>query len=298
MNHPELENNFKPPLSEFLKIHKWYPAVPHSDEYAWINYEKYAVVRYPFFNFSSPTPEEIKTIFKKSGAAVLSYSLPCPETEANTWWYVCRKFDPANMKFTFAKSVKRGLKSFTVREITAEELIRCGFQAYSETRKRIGLTDYNISDFKKKYSPAVMNASNYLLGAFSGAHLAACHVVNIFNNYVEGAGVLSCNDALKDCPNDILIYTLFDEFLNKRKYSLVSYGFSSIQEKKENDGLHKFKIKCGFEAVPVKRVFVVNPKYKLFINPATENVLSMADKLFPGNRMLRKALGILRNIQP
>ena len=83
------------------------------------------------------------------------------------------------------------------------------------------------------------------------------------------------------------------DYLVIKRYDLVSYGLSSVQAVSTAAGLHEFKTKVGFEAIPVHRAFVAHPLLRLFVNSVAQRCVSSMLMLTPGSRLLKKCEGTL-----
>lgn len=267
-----------------------YPHVLENTQYGWMKYEKFAYVKYPVYHLEPVNNEELKKIFKKTNAPVLSYSIL--NTEGNVFWYVCKTISLESLKSTQRRDISKAANSFVIKEVNYNQLIEKGFEAFSDTRKRVGLTDFEKSDFLNRFSKEKNTKANFYVGAFQGDRLDAFVSLIIFNNNVEIEGFFSRNEALPLCVNNYLNFAVTHYFLNVQKMNLVSYGFSSIQEG-DFEGLHKFKLKCGFDAIMVQRKFVINPKYKLLVNKLTLSLAKGVTSMFPNNRMARKFDGVI-----
>ena len=95
------------------------------------------------------------------------------------------------------------------------------------------------------------------------------------------------------CPNNALSDFLLNYFLIKNNYNNVCYGLSSIQEEAITEGLHNYKVRVGFEAIKVNRMFLIHP-YVLPFKELLALILKLSLKVFPKNRQLKKANGIFK----
>jgi hypothetical protein len=267
-----------------------YPHVLTNKEYGWLKYEKFTYLKYPVYHFDPVNKEELDKIFSATKTPVLSYSIL--NDVGNFYWYVCRIISFEKLISTQRRNISKAANYFIIKEISYDELIEKGFEAFSDTRKRNGLSDFKKSNFYNRFSKEKNTKANFYVGAFQGDRLDAFASLIIFNNNVEIEGVFSRNDSLPLCVNNYLNFAVTHYFLNIKKMNLVSYGFSSIQEG-DFDGLHKFKLKCGFEAVKVQRIFVVNPKYRLLVNKLSLSLVKRIVSIFPKNRIARKLEGVI-----
>ena len=282
-------------LKQYLKNKNW--VTDSKDElkdYVWLQHEKYSFIKYPVFHFAEPSDAEIKEVFKKSGAKLLSYAVQCSEKEANAYWYVCRKISKNELKDTIQRNIKKAEKNLTLKNVSAEELFTEGFQPYSEMRKRAGLDDFSHEHFIQHFKEKNIREHNFTIGAYHEGKLISYISLLVIDNFVEIEGPFTLNDALQYRPNEFLIYTALDYYINQMNIPLVTYGFSSIQEMNKESSLHSFKLKCGFEAIPINRKFRFSTELMLFVNPVSRFVVKYLTKLFPSNRMLRKINGVMQ----
>ena len=126
-----------------------------------------------------------------------------------------------------------------------------------------------------------------------GNQLAAFLVVTEVDDWVSIGGY-SANEFLPLRPNNGVIYYAVHHYLVEREFRVVDYGLSSIQADSKAAGLHNFKLKMGFESVPVHRAFVVNPLLRPFANSVSWRLVNRMLKFSPQHPMLKKAEGALR----
>src|SRR5579864_1340628 len=61
-----------------------------SQDTLWISHERFSMLRQPTFAFHVPSREEIRNVFKRSRAAVLSFVVkPSEAWTANSCYYLC-----------------------------------------------------------------------------------------------------------------------------------------------------------------------------------------------------------------
>lgn len=262
----------------------------------WVQYSRGAYVRYPLFDFDLPSDIEIKQVFKHTKAKLLSYSMLADDNNKNAYIYLCKEYDVSALKDNFKRNIKKAEKIFQIKTVNKNEVEKYAYQAFSDTRKRLGLSDFRHHDFLQRFSANNLRLNSCIIGAFSDDKLAAFASVLLYHDFLEIEGLFSCNNYLKDRPNDLLIFTILNTAINIDKMKLVSYGFSSIQDNTNEEGLHQFKIKCGFDSISVSRKFVINPNYKWLINIFTKKMVKITLLLFPKNVKLRKLNGILNCI--
>jgi hypothetical protein len=194
------------------------------------------------------------------------------------------------------RNVRRGLRELTIAPFSVDELLTRGMQAFCDTRRRTGLGDGTPEGFRAYFAARGRLSEVSYLGAWKDDELAAFLTILAVDDWVE-LGCFSRDALLHFRPNDTLMYTALAYYLGERHCRLVSYGLSSIQAESNAAGLHRFKLKVGFEARPVHRAFVVHPALRLLANrPAlalAHGAVNAALRLRPTDRRLKKAGGML-----
>ena len=262
----------------------------------WVRYERFAYVRFPTFQLGSPTPGETARLLWRGPGLVVSYMIePDQRHPANAWLYLCtnRNYSLESLDSAMRRNVRKGLKELKIAPISSGQLVASGFEAFRDTRHRAGLTDGTLEAFQRRFSAFKEGPGRCLLGAWKEAELAAFLSIIEVEDWVE---IESCSvdRFLHHRPNDVLFFTAMTQYMSDPRCRLVSYGVSSIQEESNTAGLHRFKTKVGFEAIPVHRVFVVHPLLRPLVNRPILWIMSGARHFLPGNRALRKACGMLR----
>lgn len=265
----------------------------------WAEYEKVTMMRIPTFYLMPPDSEEIRRIFWKGWAIVASYTLePDEQHVPNAWLYVCTDPEYSLDKLTpeTRRNVRRGLKELRIAEVAIEELLIHGVQAFCDTRQRVGLSDGTREEFKKRFISRATCAGHVFLGAWKDNKLAAFLSITEVDDWAEIEGCFSMNALLRLRPNDFLIYNALYHYLIERKCRIVSYGLSSVQAESNVAGLHVFKTKIGFIAKPVYRAFVFHPLLRPFANQLSLWLINAVLHFRSGNRLLKKAAGMLEVI--
>jgi hypothetical protein len=103
----------------------------------------------------------------------------------------------------------------------------------------------------------------------------------------------SANEHLSHRPVNGLVHNVFEHFLVERKFRVVSFGLSSIQEESNSVGLHSFKKRIGCVCRPVHRAVAFHPLLAPLANSISLWGLRRIRRLWPGHPAIRKAAGIL-----
>ena len=260
----------------------------------WVSHERFSMLRLPACALNVPAKEEIARIFRECHPAMLSYAVtPSPERPTNAILYLCSDPDYSIEKLekSVRYDVRRGMKQFEIRFLEQDEVLRLGKQAYCDTLARTGLSVAHREAFEHAF--ARKRGERRYLGTIRDGRLAAFLQLVAVNDWVSIGGY-SADEFLSFCPNNALICHAVRYCLAEKKARVVDYGFSSIQAVSNADGLHRFKVRMGFEAVPIHRVFSVNPMLKPFVNRVSAALVNGMLRLSPRHPVLKKAEGALR----
>lgn len=263
----------------------------------WTRYESAALVRVPAFDTEPVSQQEARQLLWQSRAAVMNFPLEPDEMRpANAWLYICRDHSYAVDKLAseVRRHVRRAQGSLRIEPLEKEVLLKHGFQAYRDTRTRLGLSDGSFGHFLKRFEVYSSNPGHYAVGAWKGDKLAAFVSLIVVDKWVVIEGSFSATPELALRPNNGLAHYVLDHFLVKRDFQTVSFGTSSIQESSQESGLHDYKVRIGFEAKPIHRAFELHPLLRPFANSVTHWSLKAALRLKPGDRKLLKAIGVFK----
>jgi hypothetical protein len=285
MNLPEYFDQLK---SAGLK------AVAGSQNTLWRSHEGFSMLRQPSCALHVPSREEIRSVFRRSRAAMLTFAVnPSEAWGANGQLYLCT--DPGysleKLKKNARYDVRLGLSEFDIRFLEQSEILKLGKQAYCDTLVRTGLSVEHRRSFESAFSGPRQDTK--YLGAMKGNRLAAFLLVTEVEDWVSIGGY-SAGEFLPLCPNNALVFYAARHYLAERKFRVVDYGLSSIQAVSSAEGLHKFKTKMGFDSIPVHRAFVVNPLLRPFVNRFSWTLVNRMLKLSPNHPVLKKAEGALK----
>lgn len=269
------------------------------NNHIWSNYTEHkSVMRVPAFILTPPSATEIQEVFKILNPAILSYATAGAENDHNGYLYCTTNaaYDVELLEKNGRRDARRAMRSFNFGFISWEQLEEQGYKAYNDTRSRNNLSDNTTEHFKKFVQQCRSLHVNYCLAAtdIETGMLGGYLVMTIVEDWIEVTGAFSDTDHLNNCPNNGLFHHLQDAYLKTGKVKMISYGYSSVQKGSSIDGLHHFKQRIGFDAVPIKRVFLLKPSLRFIFNPVTGVLVSLMLKLFPKNRPLNKIDGIMR----
>jgi hypothetical protein len=261
----------------------------------WCTSEIGALERIPFDRLDEPSLEDVTHALRLARAAVASYLRPVDESHPqNAWLYVCRnqEYTLEGLGVAARRDARRALRELRFEFIDMETLMREGVTPFCDSRIRNGLSDGTPEMFRHHFQSHADSRAYKVLGAWKDNVLVAFMSLTIVEDWVAIAAFAS-TEYLRLCPNNGLVHFAMDYFLTERKFRLINYGVSSIQETSKSDSLHRFKCRVGFEAVPIYRAFVFHPILRPMMNSVTLWGLRRCLSLWPSNRILRKATGLL-----
>jgi hypothetical protein len=264
--------------------------------------------RRPYFALHLPSREEIRAVFRRSHVPLISFAVNSSEVcrlmstdlarrpimTREGYLYVCR--DP---HYSFEKlgqsarsHIRRSFDAFEFRFVSLFDLLRLGMQAYSDTLARFGLPQPTLQIFERQI--VRMRAVNRYIGALKDGRLEAFLAVTETNEWATMGINYSADEALPLRPNNGLLYYAVHHYLAKKKLELVDHGWSNFPITPKVETLHRFKVKMGFEALPIQRVFLVSPLLEPFVNEAFWKLARGLLTISPHSRMLQKVEVALR----
>jgi hypothetical protein len=270
---------------------------PGSPGTFWQRHESLSMVRFPHIELRPPSPAEIRRVLWRAPAAALEYQVaPSPERPANSVLYVLEQQDlPRAISHQARQNVRRAERELTFEFIDAGRLRAHGLRAFCETRQRNGLSDGTRGHFET-YTRAYDRVGRRLLAAWHEDELVAYMAITVVDDFALVEGSFSLTEARVMRPNDGLTSVVVDYFLAGDRCRIVSYGLAPLGPDVDLSGLHKFKTKVGFRAVPVRRCYAVHTLLRPCVNRVTAKSMDKIVSKRPQSRPLRKAAGVLRSL--
>ena len=271
-------------------------AVEGDNDYLWIKYEGLSAIRFPEFKTSKPTKEEIRRVFRELKCLLINYTLLPEDNYANSTLFNCidNEYDLQHLSKNARRDIRISQRNLQFGFAHWNEILDCGLKAFADTRKRVGLSDCSEKSFRSRFTRFRKNPAHRAVAAWLDKEIIAFMSLIVLEDFVVIQGSFSTDDQKKICPNNGLVDFVNNYFLKVNGFSIVCYGLSSVQENTGKEGLHSYKVRVGFEAIPVQRVFVLHP----LIVPFKEIIrllLRLLKYLLPENRAIKKASGILES---
>lgn len=262
--------------------------------YIWIKHESFSAIRFPEMITSRPSEDEIKRVFKYLKCVLISF---CTTDEKqfnpNAILYLSNytDYDKKLLSKNVIRDINIAKNNLSLGFIEWDEILKDGFQAFHDTRSRVGLSDSNKSNFEKRFkSFSKISAHKALAAKFEGVIIAFMSLIFI-DDFIIIQGSFSNNTHKHLCPNNGLSDFLQQNFLSKDNIKCISYGFSTIQKDSNKIGLHNYKTRIGFKAYDINRRFILHPLIIHLKKPISQ-LIRILLFIFPRNRQLKKAQGI------
>lgn len=288
-------------LSEFVDYLKrtGQPCAVSSDRtQLWLQGARGELIRLPLECLEPVDPAQLRQLLRHRGAWVVSYNLAADEDHlANCFDYICRdpNYSIEKLHAYARRDIRRGFRSFTVRLCTWDEFEEKGFAAQADTDTRHGYTSSSPQGLRQMAQQQRGTPFFEIWGAWDGDKLAAWIQVVKIDNWAMINVARSCTKALRLCPNNALLYAVTKRILVEEKRQYITYGLSSSQVNVSQLPMHKYKIRMGYEAVPLHRAFVAHPLLRPLLSAqATSWMWEKAATLMPQFAILRKVAGMSR----
>ncbi len=183
------------------------------------------------------------------------------------------------------RDIRRGLRGFTVRLCTWDELAEYGFQAHADTTARHGYGKANPNWLAAMGKRNRETPFNEIWGARDDqSKLAEWMTFIKIDDWALVDIARSCTDALKGCPNNAICYEATRRMIVEQGRKYVSYGLSSIQVDVNEKSMHKYKIRMGYEPIEMCRVFQANQPLKMILKSSTMSwAWEKAAKMLPSS---------------
>jgi len=265
---------------------------------AWVPGANLELLRMPVERTVPPTPQVLRHILSQRGIWVASFlQPPAPEHPANCYDYLCAdpNYDVEKLDKNGRRDIRRGQRSFAVRPCTWDELLAHGYEAYADTDERHGHGRPSRQEFESLVAAHRPCHVYDLWGAWRDDTLHAWIKSTKVDDWVFITNASSRNEYLRDCPNNALVYEATRHYLVEERHRLVSFGISSIQATSNIVSLHKFKIRMGFQPVPLCRTFVPHPLLRPLLRPRLSSWFwDKVAALRPSSETFAKVAGMSR----
>lgn len=265
---------------------------------AWVAGVRGELRRLPMECTQPPDADLVKSLLGRRGVWMVTYLLAPDESHpANCFDYVCRNPDYRleALSSHARRDIRRGLRSFNVRLCTWDELAAKGYPAEVDTTVQHGYITPSSRVIRKFAQRRRRFPLFEIWGAWKGEELAAWMSVIKVDDWAAIDVCRSRTARLRHCPNNALLYAATRTLLVEEKRKYVSYGLSSLQVEVNDLAMHQYKVRMGYEAVPVWRTVALHWTLGPLLKPRAASLgwEAMA-KLLPKLPALRRAAGLAR----
>jgi hypothetical protein len=240
--------------------------------------------------------DEMARLFSQPGVLGLKYSTePQGDGQPGAIYLLSDKsYDLTKVHRKARHSIRQGLRTCRVKQISFDELEAKGMQANLDTLSRQKRDDPTFSQPERwanfcHVGGAIEGAGAW--GAFVTGKLAAYAVTVIIDDYCNILYEMSRTDMMDSQANPTLIYTIHREMLALPGINHISGGPTSILDLPDLD---RYKTRLGYEKRPVHFKVKLRPWLnRLLLNPAGQGTLSLARRVVPNLDLLKRADSIL-----
>lgn len=214
----------------------------------------------------------------------------------NCFNYVCRnrEYDLSKLRKQVRKTIRRGMRQLDIRLCTWDEIAEHGRPAYDDTLERHGFAR-SAGDGVKRASTSKRDLRFHeAWGAWHHRDLVAWLTLGKIDNWAFFINTCSCSHALRLGANSALRHVVTHHVLVEENREWISSGVSSIYAGTQW-GIHRYKVRSGYQAIPRHRQFFLHPLVRPFIEPAACSwaIEKLASGL-PHMENLRKLSGLSR----
>jgi len=267
-------------------------------KHAWISEMPGVLERFPGECTDPVNPAELREAFSLRGMRIVNYNRTVDGDHPPTCFdYICRnpEYHIDGLDSNARRDIRRGLRSFVVRLCSWDELAEHGYAPHADTFERHQYAPPPPGGIRRYVEERRGTPFFDIWGAWEGETLAAWLAVIKVDDWAVVHWANSSTAALRNCPNNAMLYVATRRLLVDEKRVFVSYGLSSVQAGPTHLGLHKYKVRMGYEAIPRHRVFVPRPLVGLLLKPKVASWMwDRMERIFPKSPFVRKVAGVSR----
>jgi hypothetical protein len=268
--------------------------LPGSQGTAWKEIGTGSVMRLPMHATNVPTSAELRNIFSHNYFIARYLIEPDERHPATRWLYIAdRDYDVQKLGRSARGSIRHAQRCLRFTDLSWDELRQHGEPAYCQTNARHKQPEITPEAFHHYVDTMSQNAAHHALGAWLGDRLIAFSLICTVDDWVEGIGRCS-TDADRNCrPNEGLYHYIMERFLVQGSCRVYSVGVGNTGEQ---PGLHPFKLKVGFKAIPVHDAVGTPVWARPLLNPIVLSTAKAVLRLRPHNRLLFRTVRTLDQI--
>jgi hypothetical protein len=274
------------------------PVFPGSQGTVWVDYVKGSVVRLPTHATNVPTQSELRNIFSHNYFAAGYIIEPDAHHPANRWLYLAdRTYDFKELSGSTRSDTRRAQRHLRFADLSWDEIRQHGEAAFCQTNARHDEPATTHEAFLHYVDTFSRNPAHHAVGAWLEDSLAAFFTIALVDDWAEMKSLFVTDLSRTYHPSEGLYHYAFDRYVIHEAFQFVSGGLGGGL--REGQGLHPFKVKVGFKAIPVHNMIATPRWVHPLLNPMTLFAAKAALRLNPRNRRLRAVVRILGDlVQP
>jgi hypothetical protein len=210
--------------------------------------------------------------------------------------YVCRRrdFDLDKIARQSRRRIRRGLERCEIRPVESGELLEQGLQLNLDSMRRQGRFDPEFGERKQwKRLVAAVDKSPALsaVGAFVNGRLAAYAITCREDGWLHILHGMTRPSEMPNCPSPALHFHITRQVALDPSLEAVSAGLVSLVEL---PGLHEFKLRMGYELLPMRSAIHLHPRLAALMTSAPALGLVKAfRRLRPRDQRLERVSAVL-----
>jgi hypothetical protein len=249
----------------------------------------------PYHTLIHPSEQELRAVFRQTGAVSLRYFSPFQRAQGVVSYHVV--FDEGTYDFSAlsgnARSkVRRGLKQCEVMPISFERLAEDGWRLQHDTLKRQGRAATMHAERWRQLCLAARDLPGFeAWGALIDNMLVASMLLVRIDDTYCVLYAQSDSQYLDRYINNALCYTVSHELRSRPGIRQIFYSTQSLDAPASVD---EFKFRMGYKARPVRQCAVFHPLAAPLVNHTTHRVVQSLLHRYPQSSLFPKMEGMLR----
>jgi hypothetical protein len=231
--------------------------VVRTDRAYWYDQRSRFLAAFPHAVPFTPENGELTRVFRTGGVVGLRHLAPVDGPGRMSYAFIVddRGYDFETLSSNTRSKVRRGLKHCDVRRMEPREVRQGGRDANEDTLARMRFTR-DVYDWNRYWDAVEASEGAEVWGALDGtaivAYLVMMHVEGCAEIHVER----SHSRALKQYPNNALVFSAVRDLMRRDDVSRVLFGFESVDVV---TGVDRFKDSMAFRRWPVRQHIAFHP---------------------------------------
>jgi len=261
----------------------------------WVDAGPRVYQAFPYHWLISPSEEEVAQLLSDHHAIGIRYSAPLNAKKGALSYHVVYQEAGYGLECLSKKArhdVERGASISIVQPISIQQLAKEGWELRQETLIRQGRQNVENREWWMKLCMSAEGLDGFeAWGAIAHNKLVAALFAFSCDDCFSILYQQSLTSYLPYGVNNFLAYSITREVLKRPGPPNLFYGIQSLDAPSTVDS---FKFRMGYAAKPIRQVVEFHPILKPFATPFSGTILAGAHKIFPSNRVLAKAAGMVQ----